>query len=499
MEISEPGVMAPAPFAQVYSPAPPPMPSNYYPPPFPAPPVTGTAGWDRVGYRSAGTAGGSRPGVITALGVTAIIVACLSFFASVFTGCAGVVAAANSKGRRVAAVRTTVPPRASGTTVTPGATGGVGKGSQAVTILPTGPDGLDAQDRALALRVMRTRLRHPLSAERQRQLEAFLAEHGQLIFDDSAGRLTLASVTRSLGQTGKEFAGGAAGQNGPDYFIIKQSTGVKVPGRLLVKDDGAVLRPDDRSEAISTYAGSDNQQQQPQAQVTGSGFEEDEASAIVARAQELSNNKVNPAQVAALTALMESPAGESYVNPASTIPGLTAQVRSTVVQFDGTTTVTFVMGKVSMDAAGNFVGPVAGPPMTTPTTGPTYPTQFWGNVSVSAGSTALVTVDAILSVMLAVYLMVIAILSLRPVGLSRRYFTVYACVKILLGAAAIVGFSWMIADVSNVSVPAIMSGVVEGWSKTSLVLTSIGIAYPVVMLIVLAASTSAREYYRTAV
>src|SRR5437868_966036 len=69
MPISEPGVMAPAPFAQVYA-APPPLPQAYYPPAYPQQPAPGQSqapAWpaDPVAYRSRGAGGYSRPGIIT--------------------------------------------------------------------------------------------------------------------------------------------------------------------------------------------------------------------------------------------------------------------------------------------------------------------------------------------------------------------------------------------------------------------------------------------------
>src|SRR5258706_16349244 len=96
MPIAEPGVMAPAPFAQVYAPPPPPLPQAYYPPVYPPAPYPPPAPvWpEPVAYRASGAAGYSRPGIITALGVTAIIVASLSFITSLFSGCTAMVVTA---------------------------------------------------------------------------------------------------------------------------------------------------------------------------------------------------------------------------------------------------------------------------------------------------------------------------------------------------------------------------------------------------------------------
>jgi hypothetical protein len=195
MMIPEPGVVAAAPFATVYSPPPADAPA-YYPPAYPPPAHPSAAAWPAappVGYHAGGAAGYRRPGIVTALAVTGIAVAALSFIASLFTGCAGLMAGLTQPGGFGATRTVTVTLPATTTAVAPVSAGGMPEGQRAIVI--------DA---------IRSKVRgRPLSAAREAQLDAFLAEHGRVVFALPDGApATSADVANGLGKSGVVAGGG---------------------------------------------------------------------------------------------------------------------------------------------------------------------------------------------------------------------------------------------------------------------------------------------------
>src|SRR5437868_1878510 len=157
--IAEPGVTPPAPFAQVYSPAAPPPPSTYYPPAYP-PPTRYEPAWPD--YRTAMLRSYSRPGIITTLAVSGIIVAALSVIASLISGCSSLVVMGNA--RRAASV-------ARMSAATPA--------TVAPPVQAASPDpfnGLDDSNRAIVIQALRSRMRRQLSEARRQQLDTFLSE-----------------------------------------------------------------------------------------------------------------------------------------------------------------------------------------------------------------------------------------------------------------------------------------------------------------------------------
>jgi hypothetical protein len=409
-----------------------------------------------------------------------------------FSGCTGLVVMANAK--RAAAVGrmnlTPPPPMTVTPSPAPSANGAAG------------PNGLAAPDRTVVIRALRTRMRKPLTAPRQKQLDAFLAEHGALVLHDpNSATFTTKQVLDHVSTAGTEFAN--PGAAGPDFFVFKPGPACPLPGRLRVYDDRAVYKPDDHSADLrSAYKEPADDGAAAAAQLpTTPPLEDDEMRAILGRVTQLSNNRLNAAQAQALTSTLQSPSVGYWLTSSSTIPGLTAQVKSAAVQSDGSVTITFTMGKLVLDAQGNIVGPPptmgTAPPPGTPTTNP----FAMGAIGVDTGSCGLVIAEAAVSALLAVYLLVVGILSLRPTGIPRALFLVYALIKLLCGVAAIVGLTWMIRSMNAVYDPngiaqSMMTGF-KGMASAALSLASIGLIYPIAILLVLTLSRTAKEYYRT--
>jgi hypothetical protein len=482
-------------------------PPGYYPPAYPPPqPPFG----DPIDYRNTGYGGSryevGRPGIISAMAITGIVVAVLSFVGSLFTGCSAVVTMTNANrtvafargGAAAAAVTTAAPPPPPAPAADPAAA----------------DTGLRAPDRAVVVAAMRNRMRAgPLSAPRERQVHAFLAQHGKSVLDPPGGALTHKRVFDHLGEVGKEYATG--GQAPADFFVFKAGPACKNPGRLRVFDDRTVFEPDDRGETLRATAPKDaagdpsatGNPTHPFDPGTGptplaAGLGDDEARAVVSRVRQLSNGRLNGAQATTLMGLLQSSAAGGLLTPSGTIPGYTAQVRSAAAQANGTVAVTFGMGDVTMDAQGNLTHALPPPVAATPaTTGPTGPQFVMGSLGVRKPDCTLAIIDAGLGVLLAIFLLVIAILTLRQSAGTRRLYVIYAVVKIASGVAAIVAFASIVsairATTQTGNTAIIMGGYFESISRTSLVLTAIGLAFPIGVLATLAFSRQAREYYRT--
>ena len=79
------------------------------------------------------------------------------------------------------------------------------------------------------------------------------------------------------------------------------------------------------------------------------------------------------------------------------------------------------------------------------------PALSFGTVGVSPTSCALAIGEAVFSALLAVFLLVVAILSLRQTPGVRRLFLIYAVAKILLGVIGIVAFAGIIRSLNGVN------------------------------------------------
>jgi len=479
--IAEPGVVAPAPFAQVYAPPPVP-PTSYYPPAYPP-------AWpEPVGYRSAGSGNYARPGIITSLAVTGIIVASLSFLTSLFSGCTGLMVMGSAQ--RAGSTARVSAPLPTARVTTPSA-----------TVAPAGPNGLASNDRAVVLRALRKKhLPRTITAERERQLDGFFAEHGRLLLNP---RPTSKSISDQISQTGQEYAN--AGQERPDFFVFKPGPSSRLSGRLIVYNDHSIFRSDDHTTDLRSAVKPPpvDPIQEPETQAA-SALEDYQVQALLNRTRELSNNLLNPAQTSTLTSLLQSPARANWVEDSSTVPGLTAQIKSAAVRDDGSVSITFTMGTLTLDPQGNVAG--QSPQTATQSFSTTSPAAgaapfMVGPMGVSTGSCALVIGEAAISGLLAIYLLVVAILSLRQTGAPRMLYVMYGFLKLLCGIAAIVGFSWMIRSMDASYDPtgftrSMVAGF-KGMATAALTISAIGIVYPIAVLLTLALNKTARDYYKS--
>jgi hypothetical protein len=450
-----------------------------------------------VPYRSVGSGASSygRPGIITALGVTGIVFAALSLVASVFSGCVGGVVmtySAKTAGWRTTAA-TTIPAGSGAATV-------VNSGSASAD--PAGATGLRAADRAIVVDALKRKARRVLTPEREKQLDAFLVEHGRRVFTPPADGLTPKLVADQVARTG-QMAGGA------DYFVFQESDLCPLPGQLTLRDSGAVFAPDDRSGELRSVAkakakpangdaGGDvdptqaaNDPSATPAEVPDP-LDPSQANAVVGRVRQLSNNRLKASQAAQIATLLQSPSSAHWIDNTPNVAGLTAQVGSAIAQSDGSITVNFTNGtSMPLDAKGNLVGPMPPPPAVNPaavSSANPFP-AFVGPISVQSGSYTLAIAEAVLSALVAIYLLVISILVLRQTPIGRRLFAIYAAAKLICGVLAIVAF----VQILNALGPHFLRGPIT----TALVFSVMGLIFPIAVLITLT-SRGVRDYYQTA-
>jgi hypothetical protein len=470
--IAEPGVVTPAPFAQVYNaqanpPAvpPPPPPSPYYPPAYPQQWPVAPA------YVVPG-----RPGLLTAIGVLCIVVASLSIIASFISGCSAVAAREISAQSRMSA-------RMGTGGMPPGATMGG-------TANDAGPNGFAANERAIFANALSTRRR--LSKARSQQLDTFLKEHGRLVLQP-AGALTQRTVTAHIASHGQEFSDQG---KGPDYFVFMQGKECETPGRLRIFDDRAVYSGDDNVTVLrSAYDPTAPQNVAPPFTPTMC-LDKSDAGAVVNQVKKLSNNKLNASQAQSLQGALELPQYTQWLTPSSTTVGLTSQVKSVVVQSDGTATITWANGtNLVLLPNGDTGGAVL-----KPTTNPAANALGGGVITLNRSACNLGLFEAISSALLAIFLLVTGILVLRQMPASRWMLLLYSLIKLALGVTAIVAFGWMISTLKYVDpghfYTAIMGEQITGMSVMSIVLAALGILFPISLLIVLISSKTVKDYYK---
>jgi hypothetical protein len=500
--IAEPGVTPPAPFAQVYAPPPAAAPPAYYPPAYPPPagyqptnyppagypppvayppPPNYPPAWpDPADYRATMVRSYSRPGIVTTMAVTAIIVAALSLIGSFFSGCTSMMIMNSSR-------KTTSAPRTAGI-----------PGPVVVAPAQQAANALAESDRVAVMQALRAK--RFVTDERMAQVDAFLREHGKAVFDDSGGGLSIQSITACLGDHGQEFSSGGA--NGPIFFVFK-SAPCKLPGRLRLFDDRAVYKPDDYSPDLrsSRKLTAETQTPDPQPIVT-SGLDSDQVRAIVGIVQNLSSNHLNPAQSNTLSSLLQAPTYANWLQDSATIPGLTAQVKSAVLADDGSIVITFTMGKLTLDPQGNMVGPMPiMPAATTMPANPMGPAWAMGTLSVDHNSCSMGFAEALLSGLLAIYLLVIAIMSLKQNPIGRKFYFIYIAIKVIAGLIAIVAFSGIINSLNASSGPSMArsaSDFFAGTATAAMVFSAIGLAYPIIVFLILTLNKTAKEYYKSA-
>jgi len=208
---------------------------TYQPPPPTAPIPVAPLQWPEAPPVRRG-----KPGIITAMGVMSIIVACLSGFASFGITFATIVMMAASRGPATWTPPT--PPAQALPSGPNGATAIVG----GIQIDPTqSEDGIhDENVRPMVMAGM-TRAR-ALDENRRQQLDLLLMVAGRSIFPFISPGTQPQTIRANVSDSGR-LPSAAAGKKGPDYFIVGT-------GRVEVYNTHAIFRPDGSPNVVSVTA-----------------------------------------------------------------------------------------------------------------------------------------------------------------------------------------------------------------------------------------------------
>lgn len=199
---------------------------SHYPPPMPQPPMP----VQPVSYLSPYTAGG-RPGVLTAVGVTSIVVACFTLVGSLFFGLMAFgFAMIAAKPAAFAPPPTVVQPM----TAPPVVSGG---------LILAPEDGFQGSEVDVIVHSMNAK--RSMNEARGKQLNVLITQAGKKIFPFEIGQITPQLVRSNITESGS--IPGMGSGTGSNYYI----TGT---GRVEVYDDHAIFRPDGSMDVVSVSA-----------------------------------------------------------------------------------------------------------------------------------------------------------------------------------------------------------------------------------------------------
>lgn len=412
----------------------------------------------------------ARPGLITTIGVLCIVIACLSGLSSFSTAVYGTMFYfVSSLSGRVAASSS---------------------GIASATSQPAAGTGLSVGDAGTAGNTLHTLLH--LDSRRQRELTNLLHLHGGEIFpSDGSGALTDADVRAAVTKTvpttdpASDAAAEFSTAAGSVSVFPDQATFASADGGVTIQTSaarGTDSRSEHSSGSFAVTAG---------AQTNSTTLTSADVDRTIAAANRLiAPSSLNPAQANTLRSCL-SQANQQWVTPGTASPvAFVSDNGSTVnIRFD-------TGGWLLLDAQGKVIG--SGSAMSF-ASGPPF--------HVSGGAALTVVIESVLSIVLAIYLLIVGILVLRPPGRQGTLLRVYALIKIPVALAAGLGIAWMATDFLTGITAAAASGptgatsapssgpalgIAVGWG---IGIALAGLAWPVALLILLRMRT-AREYFQ---
>jgi len=406
-----------------------------------------------------------RPGIVTAIGVLCIVIACLSGIGSLLSGIYGclfwAMGAFSSRASGMAVTSTTI------TSVAAPAPPPVLK--------------LSLGDAGVAVNVLQSKL--SLDGAHVRELSRLLRTHGrEVLGGDEDTPLSAAHVVDAVEWSASQPNDRA----GPAQFSTQQ-------GSVEIYADHAVFTSADRSRVVHTSAVDSTEF------ITGTPAAAPANSAGAAQSTTLTPAQVgqvmqsvrqqaaamNPAQMASLRAELSRP------NQQLVTPGASPSVVFFTVQRGGNATISFNSGTTL----------VLGPRGQVLSSGMMPFPKF----AITAPTAGVVIGEAIASFALAIYLLIVGILAFRPGPRVPLLLRIYAALKIPLALLAGAGVPWMVYQLADsamkgtattgggptVSLP---TGPFIGWG---IGFALFALAFPVALLIALRTRTC-KSYYSPA-
>lgn len=392
-----------------------------------------------------------RPGIVTALAVMCIVVACFSGFGSLISGVYGwFFWFMGVFGSAMAAASAPAPAPA-----------------------PPAVVKLSLDDAGGAVNALQSKL--ALDGAHVRELSRLLRTHGREIFGgDEDIEFSTAQVNAAVQWSTPQPTDRA----GPAQFSTAQ-------GSVEIYGDRAVFTSADGSRVVQTSAVDNNESTtgpppSPSAGARSNALTPAEVNRVILNVQQYAA-VLNPAQVAALRTELSKP-DQRLVTPGASSSMVFANVvrGNATIQFNrGTTLVLGPQGQVISSGAMAF---------------PRF--------SISAKTAGLVIGEAAASFALAIYLLIVGILAFRPGRRVPLLLRIYAVLKIPLTLLAGVGVPLMVyqladsamkstANTGGVPAAPLPTGPFFGWG---IGIALLGLAFPVALLIVLGTRTC-KAYY----
>lgn len=402
-----------------------------------------------------------RPGIISAIGIISIVVAAMGLLGgliTVFYSISLMTLAAMSSAS--AAFSPTTMPSTSVVATQP----------STVPSVRVYENGFDDDQRAMALEAMENV--HPLSDVRHKQLDRLLAKCGKQMFP--VGKLNLeTAVKNGINDSGQSYSNHG---NGPDYYVLAK-------GRVEVNDDRALYDPMDGGEKVRVA----DDEPDDETNVLSAA----EIDSVVKRAQKLARQKLTPQQLATWTQELQNP-NQTLINSTGKPARTAAQLITVTVQRDGSAVFQTRTGVVSMSQTGAV--------LFSSSTGAMFAGAGGAGPSfkINHGAIAMVIVDAVGGLLLAILLLIAGILVLKQSPRGRKLHLIYALVKIPIVILGVIGWTWIIRDIvsaiqTSVGATAPMSSA-KPMAGFTIAFAVVALIYPIALLIVMN-TRSVKEYY----
>lgn len=413
-----------------------------------------------------------RPGIITAIGVLCITIACLSALASFISGMYSV------GFYFVSQMQATM-----GTAMTTSAsTPAIAVPANAVTTAPTLPGG----DAGVAVNAIDSMLK--LDAAHIRELDRLMRRHGRDVFGGDDDTPITAATVRGAIISSKHRAAKAefTTAQGTVEIFADHATFTSTDGSSVVRTSG--LRNQDQITNTPTTGVSETKvsvystASAPPLPTLSATLTPAQINLAVGAAQGMAT--LNAAQSQTLRAELSKP-NQTLVTAAAIAP-----IQGVVVQPNGNLAITFDTGNLlNLDAKGKVVS-LGPPPMP--------------NFGISGTLAAINAIEGLASIGLAIYLLIVGIIVLRGSFAAPRMLRIYAWIKIPLALIAGIGLTLLGYELANaiLSSPAVgMGAPAAGSTKLGFAIAGaaaiiFGLAFPVGLILGLR-SKAVSDYFNT--
>lgn len=429
---------------------------------------------------------GPRPGLVTAIGVTSIVVASLCLLAGVI---GGFWTMAMYRSAQMVATA------ASGAS----ARGGSGASLPALA-LPT-PEELevDAEQKRAARFNRRSGLLDlldavkPLSPEIRVQIDGMLARHAErvlpkaLLTADEVSSTQVQAMIANVGTMPPVSAGDGEGV----FFQFKET------GRLEAYATRAVFKPSDGGSTLRTSGPATAAEEDqaidalppppaatgpepaaipppPRFQMFPSGLSSQEVQSVVQKAQAATGGKLNNLQVTTITNVLQNTSPPLVKSQMVYSP-----IRLATVQPDGGALVVFSDGMLSLDVTGNVIQ---------------QSTNNIAEITLDPIGLTLMVGEAIAAAALAGFLLWTGILVLRNSPKAHTFLWMYALLKLPMTVLGAVAFAWVMQDLMSGIGRLGGGGSAGNASGIAIAIGVVGAIFPFVLMLLLMSPT-VRGYF----